>query len=356
LNTDFLRIIAAINQDRRDLFLATANRIGTPVQNVEKDFWVVWVLDLLFNGRAKDEPRLLFKGGTSLSKAYGLIARFSEDIDITVFREDLGQPIEVNDLEALSGKKQRARLDEIKSACQSYIQGPLLVRLNQQMMEIFSATGQTITEAPVIVDPDDQDQQTLLVRYPSVNNNPDGYLRPSVKIEAGAKSALDPNKEVSIRPYLSEDFSVANLTINGVVTIDAERTFWDKVVILHGLRRWHDNRGVLRQQGHRISRHYYDIYKLYMSPIGKSALADRALGNDCVRHALTFFNGNDLDLVDALSGRFSITPTEQMVHVLNRDYEAMKTMIFGEIPPLQEVLDSISRLEKEINDISGVNK
>jgi hypothetical protein len=349
LNSEFSKIIAATPEDRRDLFLATANRIGTPIQNVEKDFWVVWVLDLLFNGRSKDEPRLLFKGGTSLSKAYGLISRFSEDIDITVFREDLGQPVEVSDLEVLSGKKQRARLEEIKSACQSYIQGPLLARLNRQMVEIFRAAGQTISEAPVIVDTDDQDQQTLLVRYPSISNDPENYLRPSVKIEAGAKSALDPHKEVAIRPYLAEELPSANLTINGVVTIDAERTFWDKVVILHGLRRWHDNRGVLRQQGHRISRHYYDIYKLLESPIGGNAVADRALGNDCVRHALMFFNGSDLDLISALNGRFSIYPTEQMITVLGKDYEAMKTMIFGKIPDFNEVIKSISTLENEIN-------
>jgi predicted nucleotidyltransferase component of viral defense system len=91
MNLDFLRIISASSNDRRDLFLATSNRLGAPLQNVEKDFWVCWVLDLLFNGQKANEPRLLFKGGTSLSKAYGLIARFSEDIDITVFKEDLGQ-------------------------------------------------------------------------------------------------------------------------------------------------------------------------------------------------------------------------------------------------------------------------
>jgi len=349
LNSEFLKIIAATPEDRRDLFLATANRIGTPIQNVEKDFWVVWVLDVLFNGKEKDEPRLLFKGGTSLSKAYGLISRFSEDIDITVFREDLGQPIEVSDLEMLSGKKQRARLEEIKTACQAYIQGPLLVRLNRQMMAIFSAAGQTITEAPVIVDPDDHDQQTLLVRYPSVNDNLDGYLRPSVKIEAGAKSALDPHKEVTIRPYLSEDISSVDLIVHGVVTIDAERTFWDKVVILHGLRRWHDNRGVLRQQGHRISRHYYDIYKLFETPVGKKAVVDRALGNDCVRHALMFFNGNDLDLATALNGKFSIAPTEGMMLDLKADYDAMKTMVFDEVPNFSQVIAAVNQLDKELN-------
>ena len=105
MSPDFLKVISASEQDRQGLFLTTANRLGTPIQNVEKDFWVTWTLDLLFNGRQASEPRLLFKGGTSLSKAYGLISRFSEDIDITVFREDIGQHIKLENLEGLSGKK-----------------------------------------------------------------------------------------------------------------------------------------------------------------------------------------------------------------------------------------------------------
>src|ERR1700691_539626 len=101
----FQTVLAASERERRDLFLAAANRLGTAVQNVEKDFWVCWTLDALFNGLEVGGPRLLFKGGTSLSKAFSLISRFSEDIDITVFRDDLGQGAEVADLDALSGKK-----------------------------------------------------------------------------------------------------------------------------------------------------------------------------------------------------------------------------------------------------------
>lgn len=259
MNVGFLRIIAAAPEDRRGLFLATANRLGTPLQNVEKDFWVTWVLDLLFNDRDAGEPRLLFKGGTSLSKAYGLISRFSEDIDITVFREDIGQDIEVGDLEGLSGKQQRLRLDAIKQACQAYIQGSLKERLNRQIEAAFGEAGVALVDIPVVQDPDDPDQQTLLVRYPSVSTDADEYVKPTVKIEAGAKSALDPHRSATIRPYVADDMPAADLVVPDVVTIDAERTFWDKIVILHGLRRWHDNRGVLRQQGHRVSRHYYDI-------------------------------------------------------------------------------------------------
>ncbi len=98
MNPGFLQILKAPVEERRDLFLGAARRLGTPEENIEKDFWVCWILDALFNGLEKSGPRLLFKGGTSLSKAYALISRFSEDIDITVFRDDLGQPVSIADL------------------------------------------------------------------------------------------------------------------------------------------------------------------------------------------------------------------------------------------------------------------
>jgi hypothetical protein len=103
MNAAFRQVIAAKDAERLELFLATARRLGTAVQNVEKDFWVCWVLDVLFNGMGEGHPRLLFKGGTSLSKSFGLIDRFSEDIDITVFRDDLGEP------DALSRRTRRSR-------------------------------------------------------------------------------------------------------------------------------------------------------------------------------------------------------------------------------------------------------
>ena len=131
MNANFQTVIMATDAERRDLFLGAAARLGTAVQNVEKDFWVCWTLDALFNGLPSGGPRLLFKGGTSLSKAFGLISRFSEDIDITVFRDDLGQGVEAADLDGLSGKKRRARLDAIRDACQSYIAGPLTTQFNE---------------------------------------------------------------------------------------------------------------------------------------------------------------------------------------------------------------------------------
>lgn len=176
MNPDFNRLLEASNDERLDLFLATAVRLGTPVQNVEKDFWVCWTLDALFNGLESSGPRLLFKGGTSLSKGYGLIERFSEDIDITVFRDDIDAATAVADLEALSRKRREKRLDDIRQACQSFIGGPLKTQL-----EGLAARVPIVADGLRVIP--DTDGQTLLLEYPAVSDR-DTYVRPSVKIEA----------------------------------------------------------------------------------------------------------------------------------------------------------------------------
>ncbi|MCL1826146.1 MAG: nucleotidyl transferase AbiEii/AbiGii toxin family protein [Betaproteobacteria bacterium] len=346
----FIDIIAASPADRRDLFLKAATRLGTPLQNVEKDFWVTWVLALLFGGRQAGEPRLLFKGGTSLSKAYGLISRFSEDIDITVFRQDIGQDVDATDLEKLTGKQQRLRLERIRKACQDYIQNFLRERLNRQIEAAFCEARLDAPEPPVFLDPDDPDRQTLLIRYPTIISGSDVYIQPTVKIEAGARSALDPHRLVELRPYIADDMRMIDLTVPNITTIDAERTFWDKIVILHGLRCWHDNRGILRHQGHRASRHYYDLHMMWRSPLGQQAAANQTLALDCTHHALMFFNSTDLDLVHAHPGSFKIAPSPPMENALRSDYRAMQGMIFGETPKFEDILDSVWHLEKFIND------
>src|ERR1700744_1107205 len=137
----FQTVLAASDRERRDLFLAAANRLGTPEQDIEKDFWACWTLDALFNGLEPGGPRMLLKGGTSLPKGYGLIERFSEDIDITVFREDIGQPATVEELEALSGKKRNNRLEAIKAACQEYIHGPMLEQLSALLRQTLQTAN-----------------------------------------------------------------------------------------------------------------------------------------------------------------------------------------------------------------------
>lgn len=349
MNAAFREVIAAGDEARRDLFLTTAGRLGTAVQNVEKDFWVCWTLDALFNGLPAGVPRLLFKGGTSLSKSFGLIDRFSEDIDITVFRNDLGEAASVEELEALSNKKRRARLDAIKAACQAFIAGQLLAEFAGLATDAMTAAQIGTDRYRVELDAADGDQQTLLLWYPSVTTVEDGYIQSAVKIEGGAKSALDPNIATTVKPYAADDLPHADLAVKGITTVEAQRTFWDKVVILHGLRRWYDHRGQLRHGGQRVSRHYYDVFRLLESPTGKTAEADRQLAEDCARHARMFFNTPDFDLDDAAAGTFSLAPSAPMLDALERDYNAMAVMIMGPVPPLAEIKEAITALEARLN-------
>lgn len=153
-----------------------------------------WILDALFNGMPDDSPRLLFKGGTSLSKGFGLISRFSEDIGVTVFRDDLGEGASIAELQNLSRTKREAKLDAIKDACTTYIQGPMTEALIALVAAAAERTG--LPQKDFQVRTDDDDRQTLLLWYPTAT-------------------------PVEALPGI--DLSVANVT-----TVDPERTFWDR--------------------------------------------------------------------------------------------------------------------------------
>lgn len=350
MNQAYRRIVAASEPDRRDLFVSVARQVGITEQHVEKDFWVCWTLDALFHGRRAGAPRLLFKGGTSLSKAFRLINRFSEDIDITVFRQDLGEPVSIDDLERLSGKKRGAKLDEIRAACQQYLRDDLRQELEPLLFEEKedhrNGTGR------VSLDPADPDGQTLLVRYASVLPS-DPYVRAEVRVECGAKSALDPHVDVTVRPYVADDVPDIDLTVPNITTIHPTRTFWDKIVILHGLRAWFEHRSELRQEGQRISRHYYDLHVMLRGDVGEQAIADLQLGEECARHARMFFNRPHFNLATACPGTFALTPVRGMLDALRRDYRAMTGMIIAPVPRFDDVVESIASLEQQLNQVAA---
>lgn len=344
LNPAFRPILAADPETRRGLFATTAQRLGTSERNVEKDFWVCLTIDALFNGLPRG-PRLLFKGGTSLSKAYGLIDRFSEDIDVTVFRDDLGHPDTDDDLADMSGNKRKAWLEKLRADCRAYITGDL----RAQLTEVFAELIGDGPAAALEVDGQDASGQTLLVHYPTVTAEAAGYIPAVVRIESGARSALDPHSTHTLRPYVEADLPETDLAVPNVVTVNAQRTFWDKVVILHGLRRGFENKGVLRQEGNRVSRHYYDLHQMMTSQMAGGAIADLALGEDCVRHSRLFFNRPENDLDSAKSGTFALMPVGEMYDRLLVDYRAMSVMIFGEAPSFETVSSSIAQLEARLN-------
>lgn len=351
MNVAFDGIIAASDSDRRGLFLTTGQRMNTGLEFVEKDFWVCWTLDALFNGLQKGRPRLLFKGGTSLSKAFALIERFSEDVDLVVFRDDLGQAASVDELEALPSNTRRLKkLEAIKAACQAYITDGMLPELAKIVADTMARAGINKQRFSVSLDERDPDRQSIRFVYPSVAAaEAAAYIEAAVRIESGARSALDPHEDRVILPYVSQDVPGTDLSVVGVTTIVPSRTFWDKVMILHGLRQWYDKKNELRHGGQRVSRHYFDVYALLRSDQAERWVADTAMAADCARHASMFFGSPHYGLELATPGSFTFAPTEKMRDELARDYAAMAGMIFGRMPALDDVLKRVGGLEKRLN-------
>jgi hypothetical protein len=184
---------------------------------------------------------------------------------------------------------------------------------------------------------------------PAVTAKPGNYIRSAVKIEIGAKSALDPHTSATVSPYIADDLPDLDFIVPNITAVKPERTFWDKVIILHGLRQWHDRRGVLRHGGQRVSRHYYDVYRLMQHADAMQWQTDHQLAIDCARHARLFFGSADLGLDTAAPGSFTLTPTAAMREAIKRDYQAMAGMIFNDVPAVDIVLASAEQFEKLAN-------
>ena len=193
--------LALSENDRRLAFEQTALQLGMVATSVEKDFWVCWTLQTLFTitGLA---PHLTFKGGTSLSKAWGLIERFSEDIDLTIDRAMLGFGEHDSPDQAVSNKQLQKRLKQLKAACSAYVQGSLLPELSRMI-------GATLANQPwkLVMDESDPDRQTLLFYYPTLFAVlADRYAQPVIKLEMGARSDPWPRAERSIQSFVAEQF------------------------------------------------------------------------------------------------------------------------------------------------------
>jgi hypothetical protein len=309
---------------------------------MEKDFWVCWTLKEMFRLPAIGE-HLIFKGGTSLSKAFGLIERFSEDIDVSIDRGFLGFS-GVNEPEAgTSNKEKQRRIEALKVACQQRISGELLpafeaaVRARVRPKEKWSLRP----------DADDPDKQTLLFDYPtSFGPEAAGYIRRAVKIEMGARADHWPCETRTVTPYVAEQFPKGFQKAHGTVKVlSAERTFWEKATILHA--EYH--RPADKAAPERLSRHYCDFYELVRKGVAVSATAQLDLLGRVAQHKSLFFKSSWARYEDAKKGALRISPPESRVAALQEDYAKMEEMFFGKPPGFDEMMALLKRWESEFN-------
>ncbi len=357
MNKAFKQFLDLSKQDRIDVFEATAEELNTLSTYIEKDFWVCLVLDLLYNELPNDSPRLLFKGGTSLSKVYKLIKRFSEDVDFTVFRDDLGFSGDKDPLSPTISGKQRKRLsEELKQDTSNYI----CTKLKE---DLEKATATILSDFKIVVDEDDSDRSTLLFQYPSLfplNNT--AYVQPRVKLEGGGRSALDPHQDCSIKPFIADmpfiadvlkncDFSVLN-----IMSIAPERTFWDKVMILHGWHCGYRDKTKLLNDRQRVSRHYYDVAMISKTNVGQNAIQNSQLREDVRKHTQTLFKAAWKKLDEAVPGSMRLIPMDDLKTALESDYQDMQGMMLGEPPTFDEIVKAITELEAWINEKNDLIK
>jgi hypothetical protein len=329
------KVIDLPTASRQELFEMAAAGRGLHPAIMEKDFWVCWVLKQLFLSPSLRE-HLVFKGGTCLSKVDGMIARFSEDIDLVLNWELLGYGTEGEDAwqDHPSGRKQDRFNQKVNARAAAYLRDELLPYLQQILS---SAPG---VEAAV----SEREELTINIRYPS--SHALAALRPEVKLEIGPLASRVPFRSAVIRPYAAEVLPrfFADPDCE-VIAIRGERTFWEKATILH-------------QQAFRetaipkgYSRHYYDLVCMAGFPVKDSALADLALLQDVVRFKEKFYRSPSARYELAVPGTFRLLPTDRGGKELQGDYRSMRPMFFSEPPKWGTILDQLRGLESEINQL-----
>lgn len=316
---------------------------------LEKDLWVVWTLHALFED-AEIGRVLGFKGGTSLSKAYGAITRFSEDVDLTVDHRTFRDPVDPMAAPTPSKNQLRRWRERIES---DHLPGFLADRILPQLAVVAAATLDGPRRPTLTVDPDDGAK--VLVTYPSVVTR-DAYLRESVLLEFGGRMTIEPIEVRPVHTYLHDELpelaAAYELPTATPQVVHGARTFWEKVTAVHAFVS-RDDAASRFARADRLSRHWYDLVALRAGPLGTEAV-DRADLRDAVIHLKTLlFPAADVDYAACATGYLRLVPTGSLLESLRGDYEAMQAqgMFRSDQPPptFLKLIDSLRALEVELN-------
>lgn len=326
--------------ERREFYAEAGRRLSMQPASVEKDFWVCWTLRALVED-PRVGARLTFKGGTSLSKGWRLIERFSEDIDLVIDRDFLGFGGRAGPEAARISQKERARrLAALKHVCHTCVREQVAFGLRDRLARVTDA-------ARVVEDASDPDGLTLLLEYPSAVAA-GSYLRPIVKVELGARSDTEPSNTPTIAPYVADVFpGEIDDPSFPVRTVAPERTFWEKVALLHdeGFRTAADDGPKAR-----LARHYYDVWALIRGGVAERALADAGLFGRVAAHREVFFRRSRQAQESLRPGTLRIVPRAERRAGWKRDYDAMReAMFFGEPPRFDEILAVVAAFEQRFN-------
>ncbi|MDR1582484.1 MAG: nucleotidyl transferase AbiEii/AbiGii toxin family protein [Prevotellaceae bacterium] len=324
------------SKDREALFRNTAYKMGLNAAIIEKDFWVCWMLDYLFH-RSQWKKNFAFKGGTSLSKAYNLIHRFSEDIDLILDWRVLGYSKDEPWNERSNAKQDKFN-EEANARAAGFLQSRFMPSLKKDI------ENELKTDASLEIDPNDS--QTIRFSYP--NSFLDITIKQEIRLEIGALAAWTPVENQTIIPFAAEQyrhlFEQPSTTIR---TVLPERTFWEKATILH--------REAFRSEDKefpkRYSRHYYDLSCIARSKIMDNALKDKDLLERVVAFKSKFYRCPWARYDIATFGTMHLTLPLYNLPKLRNDYRLMQNMLFGNKPSFEEIMEDIKSLESKINSM-----
>jgi hypothetical protein len=329
---EFLKIA---ERDKLEAYKVVADDMNLKEAIIEKDFWVCLMLEVLFK-HSKYASNFAFKGGTSLSKAYDIIKRFSEDIDLILDWRVLGYDTDEPWADR-SKTAQRKFNDEANERAGKWIREELVPDLNGQ----FSNLGLS----NVLLKIADYDNQTVEVHYPKTFDD-DSVLQ-EIRLEIGPLAAWTPILVQNIQSYVSEILpNIFSEAIVSVPTVEAKRTFWEKATILHK-----EAHRTVNSTPDRYSRHYYDLYQLSLSEAKIEAFNDLELLDRVVKFKEKFYADNSAKYEDAIPEKLLLLPLENQLEALRKDYTKMQGMMFDEYPSFDEILQGLTKLENEIHNL-----
>lgn len=329
-----------LSDDQRRTSLAQAQiQSGAIPTALEKDWWVTLTLKALFQTQYADS--LIFKGGTSLSKCWKLIRRFSEDIDIAMAPHLFGMTYE----EAPG----RSYLHRLKKAGCEFTSN----QLKQALIEQFAALGLpegvvTVTAGPVLETMRDKDPQELYVKYTSLYE-PNPYLPDTVKIEVSVRSKLGPYSAMPIQSLLSEHFPSAAYpeTPFSVLAVEPHKTFLEKAFLLH--EQFHRGEGIAIKT-ERMSRHFHDLAQMMDTEIGAKALADKDLYAAIIKHRSYYSKLSGIDYELLHTPHINFYPPHHILAGYQSDYKVMlENMIYGDAPDEVELFELMKKLNQRFN-------
>jgi Nucleotidyl transferase AbiEii toxin, Type IV TA system len=339
------QFLALVAERRALAFGEAATQRGVSAVLLEKDFWVCWLLGVLFSD-PDVAPHLVFKGGTSLSKVFGAIDRFSEDVDVSVSPAFVGADAAA--FEALTSRTRRdAAVADMQRLCSAKVHDVIAPRLEAALRNALGLPKGSGAWLTFDVDPQDQ-SPNLYFGYPAGETLRISYTRRSVKLELGSLTDQQPVGRHTVRPWVAEAFpSMFSDWQCEVIALDLPRSFWEKATLLHA--EYH--RPEDQAAPDRYSRHYADVARLLEHPTASTFLADKTL---CARVAdwkSRVFARRWARYELARHGSFRLAPPARRLEALASDYAVMRPMFLHDPPPFTDVVERLAAAEQAINSM-----